>query len=75
MATERGPDSSLSQDTSESSGEGSLELSYSSFGSGEEGEPEGVHPYLFEPTDSEDGGSADSDSSVDVSPRLLNLNW
>ena len=80
MATDSSPDSSLSRDSSESSGEGSLELSYesSSFGSGEESEPEGVHPYLYEPTissDSEDGGSADSDSSVDVSPRLLNLNW
>ena len=49
MATDSSPDSSLSQD---SSGEGSLELSYesSSFGSGEESEPEGVHPYLYEPT-------------------------
>ena len=49
MATDSSPDSSLSQD---SSGEGSLELSYESFsfGSGEESEPEGVHPYLYEPT-------------------------
>ena len=44
MATDSSPDSSLSQDSSESSGEGYLELSYesSSFGSGEESEPEGV---------------------------------
>ena len=49
MATDSSPDSSLSQDSSESSGEGSLELSYesSSFGSGEESEPEGVHPHYI----------------------------
>ena len=48
MATDSSPDSSLSQDSLESSGEGSLQLSYesSSLGSGEESEPEGVHPYL-----------------------------
>ena len=36
--------------------------------------PSSMSP-LYLSSESEDGGSADSDSSVDVSPRLLNLNW
>ena len=60
---------------SESSRESSLTLSYkcSSFGSGDESEPEGVHPFLYEPiiaSGSDEGGT--SDLSQDISPRLLN---
>ncbi len=58
-----------------SSGEGDMELSYSSssFSGGEGSEPEGVHPFLHEPPGSSSG--SDSEGSEDVSPRLLNLNW
>ena len=72
-------DSSSSVETSsDSSGESSLELSYASstFGSpGEDSEPDGIHPFLYEPTTSSNDSSEESDSSDDVSPRLLNLNW
>ena len=40
-----------------------------------ESEPEGVHPFLYEPiiaSGSDEGGT--SDLSEDISPRLLNLN-
>ncbi len=71
-------DSNSAVETSSDSDESSLELSYASstYGTaGEEGsEPAGIHPFLYEPTTSSDS-SEDSDSSDDVSPRLLNLNW
>ena len=67
-------ESSLDLVSSASSGEPELSFESSSLGSGDESGPEGIHPFLYEPiaSDSEDEGS---DSSVDDSPRLLNLNW
>ena len=59
-------ESSLDQVSSASSGEPELFFESSSFGSGNESGPEGIHPFLYEPiaSDSEDEGS---DSSVDDS--------
>ena len=62
MASNSGTRSSSS---SESSRESSLALSYecSSFGSGDENEPERVHPFLYEPkiaSGSDEGGSSSS---------------
>ena len=72
-----------------SSEESSMELSYSSStfdGSGDEesvtptsndgteSEPEGVHPFLYEPSSDSDDEQG-SDSSNEISPRLLNLDW
>ena len=74
MATDSSDSSSES-----SSSANSLVLSYesSSFGSKDEGVPEGIHPFSYEPliSSSDHGESTSSDSSEDISPRLLNLNW
>ena len=44
---------------------------------GSDHEPEGIHPFLYEPTGSS-SSSTDNDSEgsdEDSSPRLLSLNW
>ena len=66
-----------------STGEEAMELSCSSssFSGGESSdhEPEGVHPFLYEPAGSSTSGSSspesDTEESEAVSPRLLNLDW
>ncbi len=67
-------ESSLDQVSSESSGELELSCESSPFESGNDSSPEGIHPFLYEPSasSSENGGS---DSAVEDSPRLINLNW
>ena len=54
-----------------SSGDSSLALSYASSEFEGADEPEGVHPFLYEPVTSSDR----SDSSDGDSPRLLNTDW
>ena len=57
-----------------SSGDSSLALSYASSEFEGADEPEGVHPFLYEPVTSSDDDEG-SDSSDGDSPRLLNTDW
>ncbi len=63
-------ESSLDPVSSESSGELELSCGSSPFESDNDSGPEGIHPFPYEPSENEG-----SDSDVEDSPRLINLNW
>ena len=63
MASDSGTGSSSSSESSRESSPYALSYECSSFGSGDESEPEGVHPFLYEPiiaSGSDEGGTSTS---------------
>lgn len=72
-------DSSSSDSSSHSSSSAEVDLDYESSPFDSEPESAGstseVHPFMYEPMATDRDREGESDSSEEVSPRLLNLDW